>query len=93
MAYLFSFTGLILGAFFYGYIVTQLPGGWLASRYGGKVVFGCGVLLTSVAALFTPAAAYHSVAILMLVRVVEGLGQVVKYIGLSISLNELHLCY
>lgn len=78
----FPFTGLILGAFFYGYIVTQLPGGWLASRYGGKVVFGCGVLLTSVAALFTPAAAYHSVAILMLVRVVEGLGQVVKYIGL-----------
>ena len=56
-------------------------------------MFGCGVLLTSVAALFTPAAAYHSVSILMLVRVVEGLGQVVKYIGLSISLNELHLCY
>lgn len=71
--------GLILGAFFYGYIVTQLPGGWLASRYGGKVVFGCGVLLTSVAALFTPAAAYHSVAILMLVRVVEGLGQGVTF--------------
>jgi len=28
--------GTILGAFFYGYIFTQLPGGWLASKFGGK---------------------------------------------------------
>ena len=25
--------GFILGSFFYGYIVTQIPGGWLATRY------------------------------------------------------------
>lgn len=25
--------GLVLGAFFYGYILTQIPGGYLASRY------------------------------------------------------------
>jgi len=24
--------GLVLGAFFYGYILTQIPGGYLASR-------------------------------------------------------------
>ena len=24
--------GLILGSFFYGYIVTQIPGGWLAGK-------------------------------------------------------------
>ena len=24
--------GYVLGAFFYGYIVTQLPGGWIASK-------------------------------------------------------------
>ena len=40
--------GLILGSFFYGYIVTQLPGGWLGSQFGGKYLFGFGVLLTSV---------------------------------------------
>jgi len=68
--------GLILGSFYYGYIVTQLPGGWLGSQFGGKYLFGFGVLLTSVVTMFTPAAAHHSVGMLLLVRVVEGFGQV-----------------
>ncbi|KAL9958324.1 hypothetical protein ACROYT_G035326 [Oculina patagonica] len=71
--------GLILGSFFYGYIVTQVPAGWLAARFGGKYLFGCGVLLTSVMTMFTPAAAHHSVGMLILVRVVEGLGQGVAF--------------
>lgn len=70
------YTGLILGSFFYGYIVTQVPAGWLAARFGAKYLFGCGVLLTSVMTMFTPAAAHHSVEMLILVRVVEGLGEV-----------------
>lgn len=53
--------GLISGSFFYGYIVTQLSGGWLASQFGGKYLFGFGVLLTSVVTMFTPAAAHHSI--------------------------------
>ncbi|XP_023322826.1 putative inorganic phosphate cotransporter isoform X3 [Eurytemora carolleeae] len=32
--------GLILGAFFYGYVVTQLPGGRLAEIWGGKWLYG-----------------------------------------------------
>lgn len=43
--------GVILGAFFYGYICTQLAGGVLATRYGGKWVYGIGVLCTSVLTL------------------------------------------
>ena len=70
------YSGLILGSFFYGYIVTQLLGGWLASRFGSKYLFGFGVLLTSVVTMFTPAATHHSVGMLLLVRVVEGFGQV-----------------
>ena len=62
--------GLILGSFFYGYIITQLPGGWLGSQFGGKYLFGFGVLLTSVVTILTPAAAHHSVGMLLLVRVV-----------------------
>ncbi len=29
--------GLVLSSFFWGYITNQLPGGWLATRFGGKV--------------------------------------------------------
>ena len=29
--------GLILASFFYGYIFTQIPGGYFATKYGGKV--------------------------------------------------------
>ncbi|CAG5122798.1 unnamed protein product [Candidula unifasciata] len=71
--------GNILGAFFYGYIVTQLPGGWLASRFGGKRLFGYGVLCTSVLTLVTPIAARYSVYLLIAVRVLEGIGEGVTF--------------
>ena len=35
--------GAILSSFFYGYIITQIPGGYLAHNYGGKTVFVAGV--------------------------------------------------
>jgi MFS family permease len=35
-----STQGLILGSFYWGYIITQIPGGWLAAKFGGKHVFG-----------------------------------------------------
>ena len=36
--------GIILGMFFYGYVLTQLPGGRLAELVGGKWLFGVGVV-------------------------------------------------
>jgi len=78
------YPGLILGSFYYGYVITQLPGGWLGSQFGAKYLFGFGVLLTSVVTMFTPAAAHHSVGMLLLVRVVEGCGQVKVFSVLSV---------
>ena len=34
--------GWILSAFFVGYIVTQLPGGWMANKFGAKIIIGGG---------------------------------------------------
>ena len=70
------FIGLILASFFFGYVITQLPGGWLGTRFGGKYLLGLGVLCTSVLTIFTPLAARHSVGMLILVRILEGLGEV-----------------
>ena len=40
--------GIVLSAFFYGYILTQIPAGYLASRIGVKKVLGVGVLVWTV---------------------------------------------
>lgn len=68
--------GLILGAFFWGYCLTQIPGGILAERFGGKVVFGMGVLFTDFFCLLTPVAARSSKELLIAVRVLTGLAEV-----------------
>ncbi|XP_054707829.1 sialin-like isoform X2 [Uloborus diversus] len=67
--------GLILGSFFYGYVLTQIPGGYLAERYGGKWFFGVGVLVTAIFSLLTPIAAKWGVTPFVLVRIIEGLGE------------------
>ena len=71
--------GWLLGAFFFGYVVTQLPGGRLAEKYGGKTLYGGGVLVTSVLTLLTPLAANTSIYLFILVRVLEGLGEGVTF--------------
>ena len=73
---LHSSPGWVLGAFFYGYLITQIPGGWLAERYGGKMVYGLGILMTAVLSLLTPLAASTSVWALVALRVLEGLFEV-----------------
>ena len=68
--------GWVLSAFFYGYLLTQIPGGWLATRFGGKHVYGVGIVMTSVLTLLTPLAAEFSVWMVVAVRVLEGLFEV-----------------
>jgi MFS family permease len=68
--------GIILGAFFYGYVVTQLPGGWMAQKYGGRALLGLGVASTALLTLLTPPVALMGRVPLILLRVVEGLAEV-----------------
>ena len=52
----------VLSAFFKGYVWTQIPGAYLAQRYGGHVVLGVAALLWSVATLAVPWLALQSPA-------------------------------
>ncbi|XP_012553658.1 vesicular glutamate transporter 2 isoform X2 [Hydra vulgaris] len=63
---------MVLGSFYYGYIVLQIPGGWLATKIGGTRIFGCAIFIASVLTLLTPAAARYSVYALITLRVAEG---------------------
>jgi len=71
--------GLIMSSFFVGYLMTQIAGGWLADRYGGKVVLGAGVLFWSAFTLITPAAAFAGLSLMLLSRVGMGLGEAVTF--------------
>ena len=71
----------MLSSFFYGYIITQIPGGLLAQRIGGRWVFGIGIVMTAVLTLLTPIAAYTSVWLLVAIRALEGFFEVTHVCG------------
>ncbi len=46
--------GLILGGFSYGYVTTQILGGYLSENYGGKWIFGVGIFVSTAIGLLSP---------------------------------------
>jgi MFS family permease len=65
--------GVLLSAFYYGYVVCMPAMGWLAERYGAKRVLATGVTIWSVATLSTGFAG--SFATLLTLRVLLGIGE------------------
>ena len=72
--------GWILSSFFFGYIITQIPGGLLAQKFGGRWIVGIGTVMTAVLTLFTPLAAYIGLWALIIVRVAEGFFEVSQFL-------------
>eukprot|EP01121_Diplochlamys_sp_Union-15-3_P003145 TRINITY_DN1299_c0_g1_i1.p2 TRINITY_DN1299_c0_g1~~TRINITY_DN1299_c0_g1_i1.p2 ORF type:complete len:509 (-),score=67.58 TRINITY_DN1299_c0_g1_i1:90-1616(-) len=68
----------VLSSFFWGYIFTQLPGGWLASKYGGKYLFGFGILLAGIGTAITPYT-IHYFWLVLLCRILTGFAEGVTY--------------
>ena len=70
--------GSVLAAFFYGYVITQIPGGYLTRRCGGKVVYAFGVVGSSLLALLSPiAATAGGWKALWAARFLQGVAQVI----------------
>lgn len=68
--------GWLLGAFFFGYLCTQVPGGYLSGHYGGSLFLGLGVLSTAVLTMLTAPAAQLGAYWLFALRLLEGIGEV-----------------
>ncbi|XP_003398669.1 putative inorganic phosphate cotransporter isoform X2 [Bombus terrestris] len=67
--------GYLLSSFFYGYVLTQIPFGILAKRYGSKYFLGVGMLINSLFGLLVPMSARFGYYYLMGVRFIQGLGE------------------
>ncbi|XP_014602939.1 PREDICTED: putative inorganic phosphate cotransporter isoform X2 [Polistes canadensis] len=67
--------GYLLSSFFYGYVLTQIPFGMLAKRFGSKYFLGIGMLINSIFGLLVPLSAHQGFYSLMVVRFIQGLGE------------------
>lgn len=66
-------TGLILSSFFAGYALMQIPGGWLADKFGSRRVLIVSVLMWSI---FTAATgAVWSLTSMIIIRFLFGIGE------------------
>ncbi|CAI5719646.1 unnamed protein product [Peronospora destructor] len=66
--------GEVLSAFFYGYMCTQIPGGYLAARFGAKIVLLTGVVVWTLFDLSTMLVA-KCLTCLFFTRAGMGLGE------------------
>ena len=70
--------GILLSAFYVGYTISQIPGGWLASKYGAKSVLSLAVLLWSLVTILT--VVFGTIPwILFILRLLVGLAEGVNY--------------
>ncbi|KAH8355069.1 hypothetical protein KR093_004851, partial [Drosophila rubida] len=70
---------LLLGGYFYGYMITSLPGGTLAEMLGGRNVAGYSCLVGGVLTALTPLAASWDKYAVFVLRVLIGLVTGVVY--------------
>ncbi|CAG8544475.1 3702_t:CDS:2, partial [Cetraspora pellucida] len=67
--------GVILSSFFFGYLTTQVLGGALADKYGGKWVLGVSAVLWTLFTFLTPISAKMGLEYLLLCRILLGVGE------------------
>jgi len=62
-------------------MLTQVPSGWLAQRFGGKRVFGFMMLMSSLSTVLVPIAARTHLFLLLSLRFIAGVGSVSRIQG------------
>ncbi|XP_012596812.1 putative small intestine urate exporter [Microcebus murinus] len=73
--------GIILSSLNYGSFLAPIPIGYMAGILGAKYVVGAGLFISSVLTFFIPLAADAGVALLIVLRVVQGIAQVMVLTG------------
>lgn len=72
-----SMNGIIISSFFIGYALMQIPGGWLADKFGAKKILLASAIIWSVCAAFTGFS--WSVSSLIAFRFLTGVGVGIFY--------------
>lgn len=84
-----TFQGIILSSFFWGYIITQIPGGLVADKFGGKHTLGIGILSTAIFTIVTPVVVETFGATgLVVLRCLMGLGEGTTFPALNVLIAQ-----
>ncbi|CAD5125480.1 DgyrCDS13693 [Dimorphilus gyrociliatus] len=66
--------GHILSGFFYGYIISQIPGGRMAEIFGGKRIFALFTAIGTIGTLLTPLGVHLGFVPVLISRILVGFG-------------------
>ncbi|XP_019744140.1 vesicular glutamate transporter 1-like [Hippocampus comes] len=83
--------GMIHGSFFWGYIVTQIPGGFICQKFAANRVFGFAIVATSTLNMLIPSAARCHYSCVILVRICQGLVEVQYFRYVQYDLHYIFL--
>jgi ACS family sodium-dependent inorganic phosphate cotransporter len=78
--------GLIKSCYFWGYFISQFPGAWVAERFSAKWVMFFSVFINVFGTLLTPPSAELHFALVILMRVLEGIGGGVTFPSMHVML-------
>lgn len=62
---------MILSSFYIGYIITHIPGGLLAQKFGGKYILGLGVLISAMLSMTIPFVVKYGESFMQEMRIPE----------------------
>lgn len=68
---------MVDSSFFWGYLITQIPGGFLASVVPANRIFGVAIVTSALLNMLVPGAmSLDNVSVLLCIRVLQGLVEV-----------------
>lgn len=76
----------MLSSFFWGYVISQVPGGILSEKYGAKIVLLISLSVCALLTLLTPVAAGWGWEFMCAARIIQGLAQGLIYPGVHTML-------
>ncbi|XP_040575340.2 vesicular glutamate transporter 3 [Lepeophtheirus salmonis] len=71
--------GFVDASFFWGYIITQIPGGFLAAKFSPSFLFGTAIFTSSILNMLIPTATAWDYKAVICIRVIQGLVEGVTY--------------
>ncbi|XP_012287934.1 putative inorganic phosphate cotransporter [Orussus abietinus] len=80
--------GLILSSYFWGYLVSLMPGGRMAELLSAKWVMNFSVLLNVIASILSPVAAQLHYSLFIVMRFIQGIGGGVSFPAMHVMIAK-----